>query len=373
VISLRTDLLRTAVLKTIQKHTVAVVVFITAVFAALLPFPRAFIERFYSMFLYAHLQRLITRASNLVPFSLFDVLVIGIVAAWLLALIVDIRRARGHRIRVLAPVLVRSIVWASVLYIAFVFLWGYNYRRVKLTDKLQFDSRAISQEGALSLSATAIDRLNATHDQAHATERMAFGSIEPSLVNGFDRAQHELGSVTIAAPGRPKRTLLNPLFRLAGVKGMTDPYFLETLVEDSLLPAERPFLVAHEWGHLAGFADESEANFVGWLTCIHGSTADQYSGWLFVYEELIPVVRDRDRSELVRRLASGPREDLRAIFERERRQLNPRAFRASSVVYDRYLKANRIQSGVANYGEVAALLLGVRFGPDWTPKLAGNQ
>lgn len=66
-------------------------------------------------------------------------------------------------------------------------------------------------------------------------------------------------------------------------------------------------------------------------------------------------------------------EDLRAIFERERRQMSPRAFRVSSLVYDRYLKANRIQSGVANYGEVAALLLGVRFGPDWTPKLAGNQ
>lgn len=362
-----------AVLNINHKHTLTLAVVSAAVFAALVPFPRTFIERFYSMFLYAHLQRLITRASNLAAFALFDVLVIGIIAAWLLALIVDIRRARGRRRRVLASVLVRSIVWASVLYIAFVFLWGFNYRRVKLTGKLQIDLRAISQKGALSLSATAIDRLNATHDQAHAAKRMAFGSIEPSLVNGFDRAQHELGSVTIAVAGRPKQTLLNPLFRLAGVEGMTDPYFLETLVEDSLLPVERPFVVAHEWGHLAGFADESEANFVGWLTCIHGSAADQYSGWLFVYEELIPVVRDHDRSELVRRLAPGPMEDLRAIFERERRQMSPRAFRVSSLVYDRYLKANRIQSGVANYGEVAALLLGVRFGPDWTPKLAGNQ
>jgi hypothetical protein len=38
-------------------------------------------------------------------------------------------------------------------------------------------------------------------------------------------------------------------------------------------------------------------------------------------------------------------------------------------VYDRYLRANRIPSGVANYGEVAGLLLGVQFGQDWTPKL----
>jgi hypothetical protein len=43
---------------------------------------------------------------------------------------------------------------------------------------------------------------------------------------------------------------------------MTDPFFLETLVASDVLPFERPFLVAHEWSHLAGIADEGEANFV---------------------------------------------------------------------------------------------------------------
>jgi hypothetical protein len=341
-------------------------IFGAAVAAALAPLPRAFIERVYSMFLYAHLQRIITRASNLAPFALFDVLVIAIAAAWLLALGVDIRR--GSPRRALTRVLARTVVWASGLYLAFLFLWGFNYRRVKLSDKLEIDARAISPAGAYSLAATAIDRLNATHDQAHAAEPMAFDSREPALVNGFDRAQRELGSVTLAVPGRPKRTLLNPFFRLTGVDGMTDPYFLETLIEASVLPVERPLVVAHEWGHLAGFADESEANFVGWLACVHGSAADQYSGWLLVYEELMPVVRGQDRSELERRLGPGPLEDLRAIVERARREVSPRASRVSSRVYDGYLKANRIPSGVANYDEVAGLLLGVRFGPDWTPK-----
>jgi hypothetical protein len=345
-------------------------IFGAAVFAALAPLPRTFIERVYSTLLYAHLQRIVTRASNLAGFALFDVLVIGIIAAWLLALGLDIRRERG---RVFAQVLVRTIVWASGLYLAFLCLWGFNYRRVKLSAKLEIDARAISPEGAYSFAVTAIDRLNATHDQAHAAEPIAFGSLEPSLVNGFHRAQHELGSATDAVPGRPKRTLLNPFFRLTGVDGMTDPYFLETLIEDSVLPVERPLVIAHEWGHLAGFADESEANFVGWLACVHGSAADQYSGWLLVYEELMPMVRGPDRSELYRRLGPGPLEDLRAIVEREQRQVSPRAARVSSRVYDRYLKANRIQSGVANYNEVAGLLLGVRFGPDWTPKYSRSE
>jgi hypothetical protein len=273
---------------------------------------------------------------------------------------------RGWK-RIIARALLRSVIWACLLYIAFVCLWGFNYRRVKLTGKLQVDSRTVSAEGAFSFAAIAIDQLNATHDQAHAAVPMGFGSIDPDLVNGFYRAQRELGSPTVAIPGRPKATLLNPFFRLTGIEGMTDPYFLEILMDDSVLPVERPAVVAHEWGHLAGYADESEANFVGWLTCIHGSAADQYSGWLFAYEELMPMIHRADRAELLRRLAPGPIEDLTAILLREQRQISPRASRLSSQVYDRYLKANRIQSGVANYGEVIALLLGVQFGPDWTP------
>jgi hypothetical protein len=60
-------------------------------------------------------------------------------------------------------------------------------------------------------------------------------------------------------------------FKAAGVEGMTDPFFLETLVAGDLLPFERPFVIAHEWSHLAGFANEGEANFLGWLTCMKGS------------------------------------------------------------------------------------------------------
>ena len=106
---------------------------------------------------------------------------------------------------------------------------------------------------------------------------------------------------------------------------MTDPYFLETLVAGDLLPFEQPFVVAHEWSHLAGYADEGDANFVGWLTCLGGSDADHYSGWL------LPLWRDRSGRQRGRwagfagRLAPGPTADRRAIADRVRRQINPAA------------------------------------------------
>src|SRR5206468_2607381 len=99
-------------------------------------------------------------------------------------------------------------------------------------------------------------------------------------------------------------------FRRAAVDGMTDPFFLETLVADDLLWFERPFVVAHEWSHLSGVADEGEANLLGWLTCVHGSPAHQYSSWLFLYQEVAGALSRANRAELAMRLGPGPSADL---------------------------------------------------------------
>jgi hypothetical protein len=309
------------------------------------------------------MQPVVTRLSNLVPFGLFDLLIVVILAAWFLLAIGDFRRGRLSLVRLV----IRTATWTAVLYLAFLFLWGFNYRRVPLMDKLQFDSQAVSPDAVLALANTAVDKLNALHDPAHAMGWAGFGTVEFPLANALDLVQRQLGGTRDFVPARPKRTMLDPLFRLSAVDGMTDPYFLETLLESGMLPFERPAAIAHEWGHLAGFADESEASFVGWLACLHGSTADQYSGWLFLIEELIPAVPQQDRASLVRRIAPGPLADLRAIAERQRAQVNRVVAGASGRIYDRYLKANRVEAGIASYDEVVRLILGVRYGPDWTP------
>ena len=218
--------------------------------------------------------------------------------------------------------------------------------------------------------ATIVDRLNALHDDAHTVGWTPLGDPAPSLKDAFDRVQRDLGLRALAVPGRPKRSILDGYFRRAGVSGMTDPYFLETLVESDLLAVERPAVVAHEWAHLAGFADEAEANFVGWLTCLRGSTADRYSGWLFLYFELAAGVPAGDRDAAAARLTTGPRADLRAISDRSRRDVAPAVARAGERVYDVYLKANRVDAGVQSYNHVVRLVLGVRFSGDFVPNLS---
>lgn len=345
-------------------------VVLAAVAAALLPIPSTAIERFYSQGPYAFAQPWITRASNLTAVAWIDLLVVFGAGAWIALGARDVVRRRSWP-RAIARIGVRSAVWAAACYLAFLAAWGFNYRRVPLVQKLAFDAARVSPDAARDLGMAAVKEVNALYDAAHAILAARAGpaqAVDPTLAAAFARAQIDLGATRLAVPGRPKQTAFDLYFQRAGVSGMTDPFFLETLVAGDLLPIERPFVIAHEWSHLAGINDEGEANFAGWLTCLHGSAAEQYSGWLFLVNELARAVRDADRDAMTTALGPGPREDLRAIARRIQQHVSPRVSAAGWRAYNQYLKANRVERGVASYAEVVKLVLGVSFDPDWVPK-----
>jgi hypothetical protein len=299
---------------------------------------------------------------------LFDVFLITVVAWWCWQLGRDLRTRLPIRWwRVLSAVAIRTATAAAALYLIFLVLWGLNYRREPLIEKLRFDPAGISSARARDLARDTVGRLNALHDPAHAAGWKTGGLVDQKLAEAFGRTLTQLGTTDPPIPGVPKNTLLNWYFRRAGVAGMTDPYFLETLVSSDLLAFETPAVIAHEWSHLAGIADEGEANLVGWLTCLRGTPSHQYSGWLFLYGELERALRGLGPDDPARGLLAGPRRDLDAIRERLFRQVNPTVSAASWRVYDGYLKANRVDQGAASYAEVVRLVLGIRFENDWVP------
>ena len=201
-------------------------------------------------------------------------------------------------------------------------------------------------------------QMNALHDAAHAVGWVDASSVDPVLARSFLDTTGGLGLPAGTIPGRPKRSVLDWYFRRASVAGMTDPFFLETLVASDLLAFERPHVVAHEWAHLAGIADEGEANFVGWLACVRGEKPQRYSGWLFLYGESLAALPTADAREIRALVGAGPREDLQAIRQRYEREVSPRVSGAGWRAYDGYLKANRIDAGTASYAEVVQLILG---------------
>lgn len=343
---------------------VRLTVVVLASVALAVPMPTFLVERLYSRHAYLLLQAFLTPASNGLPFALFDVVVGAGIVAVLAVLVSLVRRVRS--VGGLWHLVWRVVVGISTVYIVFLACWGLNYQRQPLTTKLDFAADRPQAAAVLSLATEVVGRVNALYDQAHAETDPNWDQFPAWLGTAFARSQHDLAPGRHAVPGVPKVPLLSFYFERAGVDGMTDPFFLEVLVNQRLLPVERPFVVAHEWAHLAGYADESEANFLGWLTCLRGPAGAQYSGWLFLYSHVLPSLAPPDRTRIAATLGAGPREDLQAIHRRLR-SIQPVVSTVSWRVYDRYLRANRVGSGVASYDRVVLLVLGTRFRPGWVP------
>jgi hypothetical protein len=340
--------------------------------AAMTPLPPALVDRWYSGWLFPAIQPPVTAAANRIPFALFDVVLAaaaivllligaGIVTSW----------SRG-RWRALGGGLVAVLVAGACFYLWFWVLWGLNYRRTPLDDRLARVAAASQDDAVLALANRAVAEVNRLHGVAHAAGFASPPEKNAALRAAFAASLRAVGQADPVEPGRLKSSIVGPFFRWASVDGMISPFTLEVLANPDLLPFERPFVAAHEWGHLAGFGDEAEASFVGWVTCMHGDAPARYSGWLFLLWQARAEVAPAVRAQLDRGLAAGPRADMAAVAERLTRGTKPQVRRVSWAAYDSYLKANRVDEGVRSYSRVLELLARTRFDERWTPVLVSR-
>ena len=345
---------------------------VLALAAAFVPLPATLVEAWYARRLYPSLQPAVTGFSNQLPFALFDVL-LATAAAWLVIAVFRIVRGprKGGRLSATVRATANAVSLAAVLYLAFLFLWGLNYRRPALEGRVDFSRSRVTPAAAGALSAKVATRLNALQGKLPRAAWPEWPAVSEALRPSFMHVQRQLRSGWTPRAGVPKWSLLSFYFERAGVDGMTDPFFLEVIVNRALLPFERPAVLAHEWAHLAGYASESEASFVGWLACLQGPPALEYSAHLSLTWHLLPALPAPEREAMIRQLHPDVREDLRAI-SRRLASASPAVRQVAWRAYDGYLKANRVEQGVRSYGEALDLFLGTRLDEGWVPALPGS-
>lgn len=315
--------------------------------------------RLYGDRAYPVLQAVVTPLSNRVPIPLFDAMLVLLTLFAIWAAARAVRRSwRTRSIRPLVRAGGAALVVAAILYLWFLILWGYNYRRPGVETALA-DYQADRGTPALvrKLAELAVARANALHAEAHRAGFPQVGDVPAPLLESLHRVERRLGRARPTTASRPKRPWTTPYMRAVGVSGMLAPWFLETYLNPDLTGPERPYVLAHEWAHLSGFAPEEDASFVGLVAALGADPASQYSAWLFLVSEaamrLHPVTRDLVLADL----EAGPRADLQAIAERLQMRV-PWLDRASWVAYDRAIKSQGADEGVRGYGRVIDLLLG---------------
>jgi hypothetical protein len=339
----------------------------------LFPPSSQWVERHYSTGLYRLLQTWITPISNWFPLPISDVLILALVLGLPAWWIVKLKAAgKGRRGRAFGLLAFNTALLASVIFLLFEVLWGLNYSREPLSQKLDYDQKRITRESVISLAALSTNRLNAESPEAHSSPWPDDSEWARRMLPSFNAVVTDLGDSRAIARARGKHSIFNLYLESAGIDGFTDPFGLDVVLNKDLLPIEKPFALAHEWAHLAGFADESEANFIAMLTCVRSEDAVvRYAGWLDLYPQL--PHRDSTQSDGVEPpLAPEVESDLRAIQARQSKQISPWISSIQWRFYNRFLKANGVQAGVASYGLFIRLLLGTRFESGWVPVLGAK-
>lgn len=331
---------------------------LAALGAAVAGAPAPAIE-WYGTRVYPAVQAAVTPLSNRLPVPLFDLVLVVTVAMTTVGLIGSIRRAwRAKSPRAVVRFAGLLLIGASFFYLWFLLAWGYNYRRPGVEASLPgFQADRATPALVRRLAELAVARAGRLHAEAHAQGFPALEQVPAPLLSSLHCVEQRLGRRRGTAPSTPKRPWTAPYMRAVGVSGMLAPLFLETYLNPDLTGPERPYVLAHEWAHLSGYAPEEDASFVGLLAALGADAPSQYSAWLFLVSEatlrLHPVTRDVVLADL----GAGPRADLAAIAERLRARV-PWLDRASWVAYDRAIKSQGAEAGVAGYGRVIDLVLG---------------
>jgi hypothetical protein len=326
----------------------------------------AWIEDHYANGAYPHIDRAVRALTGPVPFCVGDVLFFAALL-WLARYwFVTLRRARGGRLRAAARAALRTLAAAAFVFVWFECSWAYNYSRIPVAEKLVLHRERTDEDSVARFADRAIDELSRWAPAAH-RERLDDAALARRLQPRFEATIHRLGDVAAFAPPRVKPTVFQPMMQLSATSGFTDPWTHEVNLNASTFPVERPALYAHEWSHVAGFADESEANFISAVTCT-GSRDPllAYSGWILVYFNLPANVRITHR---ISRLAYG---DLIAIHDRYVREANRQVAQAQRVAYDRYLKSNHVKAGYASYELFIQLMTAADFDRDGLPVVRGS-
>jgi len=316
----------------------------------------------------------LSRLTGVVPFAVSEVLVLAYLALRGTVIVQGIREVRDgrRRGRHLAAggglVLFRDLGVAVALFYA---LWGFHYARPPLAERIALPSVSQVATDELQLLAdAAVDEGNRAYLEIHGTEdagvptapARSWRELSRALEAGWSGAAAELDlpAHVTRSYGPPKPFALSPLLVRTGTLGFYFPWTAEAIVNRELPAVLRGRSAAHEQAHQRGITSEGEATFLGWVAAIHADDPRlRYSAAIDAQRRLLALLASRDREGAralrARRLPGVARDfqDLARFAE----QMRGPASAVATRINDAYLRANRVEGGVANYGTASTLLL----------------
>ena len=326
----------------------------------IIPYFPEMVEQYYSNGLYPILSKFERIILGKIPFSIGDILYFMLIVLglrWLL------KKRKTWRLEWKNNTL-SILSFISVFYFFFHLLWGLNYYRQPLFEKMAIE-RDYSDADLLAFTKKIIAKTNAIqnqltkNDSAKVVVPYSQEQLFQMNIQGYKSLSTKYPFFEYKNPSIKKSLFSLPLTYM-GFGGYLNPFTNEAQVNYLGPIYSFPMTTNHEMAHQMGFASESECNFIGFLASVKNDDLYiQYSGYSMALRYCLGNWQDRDEAvfkELLKTVNPGILKNYKEseFFWKQYDTIIDKSFHA---FYDQFLKVNQQKDGIESYSKFVNLMV----------------
>ena len=325
-----------------------------------LAFFPALVERLYSNGFYFFSSKILRTCLGWLPFSVGDCLY-GLLIFFILKWFWNQRKSwkqnwKNNFLRILS--------FLSILYFVFHLLWGFNYYREPLFEKMSI-KKEYTDANLLAFTKKMILKTNAVHQDItkNKNQKIVFPYSQKEVfelnLQGYQKLAERHPFFQFKELSSKKSIISLPLTYM-GFGGYLNPFTNEAQVNSLVRMYNFPTISCHEMAHQLGYASESECNFIGYLASVKNDDLYiQFSGYSFALRYCLRNVQLRDEAAfkiLLKTINPGiiaNYKESEVFWDSYQTPIEV----AFHTFYDNFLKANQQNDGMDSYSKFLNLLV----------------
>ena len=235
------------------------------------------------------------------------------------------------------------IASTSILYFLFYSLWGLNYFKPSLVDKLNIKSDY------------------EFHVLDETINRIIFEINKESSFLNMDVNKSDILKIINSADSNIKKSIIPDIFLYQGVSGHYVPFTSEAIFVEKIPLVDIPVVILHEQAHQSGYADEGEAGFIAFSKAINNKEPYiRYSGYFYALINLLNEISKKNSDKLddyITKLDQKVISDIKKVQNFWSKYSDSFLNKIQNYIYDLYLKSNNQEAGIMTYGEVSLYII----------------
>jgi hypothetical protein len=325
-----------------------------------LRFYPAQVEKWYSNGIYPTLSFLSRSITGWIPFSIGDVVYLGVIilaVRWLWV-------SKWELITLSRKRYTQLFLSLNIVLFFFHAAWGFNYYRQPLHQSLHIGDQYSTEDLEVVINQF-IAASNELHRQLQPVDSLPVdfnqsqSHIFEAAPRGYDLISDQFPSLEYQSSSIKKSMITGPLSYM-GYSGYLNPFTGEAQTNAWINNYKTPVLTLHEMAHQLGYAKENEANFIAILAGVaHDDPYFNYSASIFALRYCLNDLYKR-QPERYQLIVATMRPGIFANYlelTKFWQQYNGIIEEVSQATYNTYLKANNQPGGMETYSYVVALLV----------------